>query len=1017
MQLPSVRTRVVRAAGRWGGWCRCLPLAAAVLLLPRLAAAQGATVQGTVTEAATGAPIPEVRVSITGTVLQAVTDIRGSYRIANVRPGPVTIQVRRIGFRTLELRTVLVAGQVYTGDAQLNTSVVALDEVVVTGTAGEQKRRAQAATVSNINVADIVPVAPVTTVAQVLQSRVPGISVLGAAGTAGTSTQIRVRGTSSISLSNEPLLYVDGIRVSSGASAGFGTGGQLYDRINEIDPEDIESIEMVKGPAAATLYGADASTGVIQIITKRGRVGAGRFSQNVTLDYNSVDRTFEPPDNFGRCTAALVAATSRNPLCRGLAVNDLVSDNPLRRESAFRKGRLLAGGWNGRGGGANYGYYSSVNYETQDGIFANNEFQRYTGRVNFNWFPVPNLTLDAGAGLTRTRTDLPQNDNNIYGWLGNALLGSPLTRTDSLVNGIPIGQNGWFGTQRDVAAMTAIENSRQTHRTVTTITANWTPMTWFTHRFTAGADWLRDEDHSFFPKNARGSYANNVGTIGELRRGVERYTLDYLGNIRNDLSSSLVSNLSFGAQLIQTRNENVSATGEGLTVNSNNVVSAASIRSGAQNWSLQRTIGILGQWQVALNDRLYAQFGGRYDNASSFGTASKWVFLPKIGGSWVVSEEAFWPLSFMNSMRLRAAWGQTGRIPDPGSALTTLQSAPYLEGSIVNPGAVPQNPGNDSLKAERGEEVELGFDAGLFNDRLGLELTYFHKVSKDLILQQPLPPSLGFTQNPYVNIGSVLNRGVEIAATLVPVNTRTLSWDVRVGASTLHNEVTDMGGIAPFGTDNRVEEGVQVGAWWSNKILSIDEATGVVTVDTIPSFAGNVLPTFEGNVSSNITLFRNLRIYGSLDTKRGHKVHNLTDFFRETQLTRSNNRLDTLVLSRYERLRRYGNPTTGQPAFVTVKPGVTKTVNDVREAYFQDGDFIRFREFSVTYTLPAGMARAFRAQAASVSVGGQNLGLWTDFEGFDPEVVSVAGTGVNNRRDFFTEPPVRRWTVRLNFTF
>ncbi len=1003
----------------WTQVVRLRPLAlAAAMLVPALAGAQQtAIVQGTVTDAATGAPIPEVRVSITGTALQAVTDVRGTYRISGVRAGPVTIQVRRIGYRTLELRVSLLAGQTYTGDAALQTSVVALDEVVVTGTAGELKRRAQAATVSDINVADIVPVAPVTNVAQVLQSRVPGISVLGAAGTAGASTQIRVRGTSSISLSNEPLLYVDGIRVASGASASFFTGGQAYDRLNEIDPEDIESIEMVKGPAAATLYGADASTGVIQIITKRGRVGAGRFNQNVLLDYNSVGRTFEPPNNFGRCTAALVAVTSRNPLCRGQAATTLVSDNPLLRENAFRQGKLLSAGWNGRGGGQNYGYFTSVNAETQDGIFPNNEFGRYSGRVNFNWFPVPNLTLDAGAGLTRIRTTLPQNDNNIYGWLGNALLGSPLTRSDSLINGIPIGQNGWFGTQRDVAAMTAIENSRQTHRTVTTITANWTAMSWFTHRFTVGADWLRDEDHSFFPKNSRGSYANNIGTVGELRRGIERYTLDYLGNIRTDLASNLVSNLSFGTQLIDTRNENVFATGEGLATNPNNVVSGAATRTGGQGFSRQRTVGFIGQWQLGLNDRVYAQFGGRYDNASSFGTTSKWVFLPKVGGSWVVSEEPFWPIDFINSLRLRAAWGQTGRIPDPGSSLTTLQSAPYLEGSIVSPGAVPQNPGNDSLKAERGEEVELGFDAGMFNDRVGLEVTYFHKVSKDLILRQPLPPSLGFTQNPFVNIGSVLNRGLEIAGTLVPVNTRMLSWDVRVGASTLHNEVTDMGGIAPFNIgDNRVQEGMQVGAWWSNKILSVDDATGVVTVEDTLSFAGKVLPTFEGNISSDITLFRNLRIYGSLDTKRGHKVHNLTDFFRETQLVRSNHRLDTLVLSRHERLRRYGNPAAGQPAFVTPTGG-TKTVNDVREAYLQDGDFIRFREFSVTYTLPSGMARAFRAQAASVSVGGQNLVLWTDYEGFDPEVVSVAETGINNRRDFFTEPPVRRWTVRLNFTF
>jgi len=1017
MQSANVWTRAVHAVWRVGGAVRPLAVATAVTLAPGLLAAQQtATVQGTVTDAVTGAPVPETRVTITGTPLQAVTDVRGGYRITNVRAGPATIQVRRIGYRTVELRVVLVAGQTYTGDAQLQTSVVSLDEVVVTGTAGELKRRAQAATVSDIGVADIVPVASVSTVSQVLQSRVPGVSVVGAAGTAGTSSQIRVRGASSISLSNEPLLYVDGVRVSSGLSGGSPVNGQNYDRINEIDPEDIESIELVKGPAAATLYGADASTGVIQIITKRGRVGAGRFSQNLIFDYQSVDKNFEPVNNFGRCSAALVASTSRNPLCRGEAVGTLVSDNPLVRENAIRKGRLLSAGWNGRGGGTNYGYFTSLNHEDQTGVFPNNAFQRSTGRVNFNWFPVPNLTLDAGVGVTRTRTNLPDNDNNIFGWLGNSHLGTPLTRTDSLVNGIPIGQNGWFGNQRDVAAMTAIETSRQTHRTVSTITANWTPTPWFSNRFTAGADWLRDEDRRFFPKNARGSYSINVGTISETRRGIERYTLDYLGNIRTDLTSSLVSNLSFGTQLIETRDENVFASGEGLTVNSNNVVSAASLRSGGQNWELQRTIGIISQWQLGLNDRLYGQFGARFDNASSFGSASSWVFLPKVGGSWVVSEEPFWPLSFMNSFRLRTAWGQTGRIPDPGSSLTTLQSAPYLEGSIVSPGAVPQNPGNDSLKFERGEEIEAGFDAGFFNDRVALELTYFRKVSKDLILQQPLPPSLGFTQDPFVNIGSVLNRGFEVAMTAVPVNTRNFSWDVRVGGNTLHNEVTDMGDIAPFGNLNRVEEGMQVGAWITHRILSVDEATGVVTVDTIPTFFGNVLPTMEGSVSSNITLLRNLRIYGSFDTKRGHKVRNFTDFFRETQLVRSDNRLDTLKLSRQERLRRYGNPTSGQPAFVTVKPGVTKTVNDVQEEYIQDADFIRFREFSVTYTLPLGMARAVRAQAASITLGGQNLKLWTDYEGYDPEIVSNAGA-LFNRDDFFTQPPVQRWTVRLNLTF
>jgi hypothetical protein len=581
------------------------------------------------------------------------------------------------------------------------------------------------------------------------------------------------------------------------------------------------------------------------------------------------------------------------------------------------------------------------------------------------------------------------------------------------------GNNGWFGTQRDVAAMTLIENERQTHRTTGTITANWTPRPWFSNRFTAGVDWVREEDRRFLPKNTRGSYAINVGQIQEARRGIERYTLGYLGNVERNLSANIVSELSFGFQLVETREELVFATGEGLTVNSNNVVTAASLRSGGQTWELQRGIGFLSQLQVALNNRLYGQFGMRVDNASSFGTESKWVFLPKVGVSWVASEEPFWTLGFLNTLRLRAAWGSTGRIPGPGASLTTLGPAPFLDGAIVSPGAVPQNPGNPGLRFERGEEFEAGFDLGFFNDRVGVELTYFNKVSKDLILQQPLAPSLGFTQNPFVNIGSMVNRGLEISVTALPVNTPTLSWDLRLGFNTLHNEVTDMGSgvdsIPPFGTLNRVEEGMQLGAWVSNRIINIDEATGVVTVSENREFFGNVLPTFEGNISTSLTLFRNFRIYGLLDTKRGHKVRNFTDFFRETQLVRSDNRLDTLKLSRHERLRRYGNPTAGQPAFVT-PTGVAKTVNDVQEAYIQDGGFVRFREFSATYTLPFTVARAFRAQTASVTLAGQNLALWSNYEGYDPEVVSNAGAAFN-RDDFFTQPPVRRWVARVNLTF
>jgi TonB-linked SusC/RagA family outer membrane protein len=986
----------------------------AALALPHQAAAQAqATVIGQVTDAGSGAAVADARLQIAGTTLSAVTDIRGNYRITGVTPGAIVIEARRVGYRALDLAATVTAGQTFTGNFRLVTSVVVLSEIVTTGTVGEQTRRAQAATVADIGVSDIAQVSPVSNINQVLQSRVPGVSVVGASGTSGTTSQIRVRGASSISLSNEPLIFIDGVQLVSG-DKGPGVGGQRADRLSELDLSTIESIQLVKGPAASTLYGSNASAGVIQIITKRGRVGSGRFVQTVRMEYNSIDANFTPPSNFALCGASHVAPTSTNPLCRGQAVGTLVSDNPLEREGAFQTGQMYGVGWSGRGGGENYGYYANVNYDTEDGTTRNNGFDRQGARVNFNWIPRNNLVLDAGFGLNKAHTILPDNDNNVYGWMGGSLLGTPLSRTDD-----GSGNDGWFGFERDVSSIAAIENEVLTHRTLATMTATWTPRPWFRNKFTAGADILRDESRRFFPKNDRGSYQGtaNTGSLGETRLGAERLTLDYQGNIESShMNDAVVSNISFGAQLIDSRFESVTATGLGFTVNSANVVSAASSTSGGQGFTQQRGIGVLAQWQLGWNDRRYLQVGGRIDANSSFGRATDWFFLPKIGASWVISEESFWNIDAVSSFRLRGAWGQSGRSPTPGAALTTLNPAPYIGGtSAILPGAVPDSPGNQDLKAERGSEIEFGFDAGLFDERFGVELTYFNKNTKDLLLVTPLPPSLGFATNPFANIGEVSNKGFEIAINALPVNTPSLSWDLRVGLSTLDSKVIDLGDVAPFGTVNKVTPGYQAGAWHSHTIRSIDTVTNIVTVADTLEFAGNILPTFEGNFSTNITLFRNFRIYGLIDTKRGHKVRNFTDFFRETQLVRSDNRLDPDKLSKTERLRRYGNQTPGQPAFVR-ENGLSATVNDVQEAYIQDADFVRLRELSVTYTLPGRIAGLMGAQSGALTVGGQNLGLWTDYEGFDPEVVSNAGAAFQ-RDDFLTIPPSRRFIVRLNLTF
>ena len=305
---------------------------------------------------------------------------------------------------------------------------------------------------------------------------------------------------------------------------------------------------------------------------------------------------------------------------------------------------------------------------------------------------------------------------------------------------------------------------------------------------------------------------------------------------------------------------------------------------------------------------------------------------------------------------------------------------------------------------------------------MSAELTYFRKATKDLIIAKPQPPSLGFASFPLANIGSVENSGLELALNISALNKANVRWDIRAGANTLHNELTSLGSGAdlvlpfPLGGVGRTIVGQQLGVPVSKRIESINTTTNVVTVSDTLAPMGNLFPTFEWNLTNTVTLFKSIRLSALLDAKRDFIVSNNTAFFRETQLVRSNLRLDPTALSATERLRRFGNPTSGQPAFVTNK-GNPATVNDVRDAYLERGDFVRLREVSATYTLPSSLARRMRGvvDGASVTFAMQNVKLWTDYSGPDPEVNSQ--TGAFSREDFLTLPNPRKTVLRFNFTF
>ena len=982
-----------------------LVLAFLCLLLPVPVAARQATIVGTV-KTRVGEPVRGAYVIVEALGLGTVTNDGGGYRLtipAAQATGTITLKVQSIGYGDAAVEVTVSAQATVRRDIVLTEQAIALQEVVVTGTAGRLERRAQAAVVDKVDAARVSTLAPINNVQTLLQARVPGVQVSAGSGSVGTAPTVRIRGVSSISLSNEPLVFIDGIRIDDRNAQIYGVAGQSVSRMNDLAPQDIESIEVVKGPAAATLYGADASAGVINIITKRGRATGG-FTQSISAEYSSLNTNFESPDNVAACTASNVADATRT-LCYGQPAGTVVTDNPLKRLEVFQPGDARGLSYSLRGGGTDYGVFLSASVDDETGSIPNNHFQRLSMRSNFDFVIKPELRVEGGWGVTKTRTRLPYSDNSVYGMVAAGFLGSPTT-VGTTANGLYSGA-GVGG----IDGRAQIENYDDAFRFQPRVAVNWAPSQHLTNKFTVGADFTRTSAWVFFPKNSGSWYASdasNSGTIDEARQTANRWTADYLGNLTLDLSENLRTDISWGLQTLVTRTDQVSAHGEGLVANAARSVGAASTQTGTQSVSESRSNGVFGQLQTSWKDKFFVQAAGRLDRNSAFGVESKYFLSPKLGLSYVLSEESFWRNSFLGdvigTMRVRGAYGTTGRSPTSG-ALATYNLSPfvlYTDGS-VKPGVTPNDPGNSTLKPERGTEVELGFEAGLLDERMSLEVTYFSKTTTDAILRRPIAPSLGFSTNPYVNIGKITNRGLEVAASARILTRQNLGWELRGTIATVKNNVVDLGDVEPFGTTFRTREGAPVGSFHDYVVKRVDVANNVAIVSDTLEFIGNTLPGWESALTSTVNFLGNFTLYAQLDVRGDLLKYDFSADFRDRQFRNSPTYAYRDQLSADERLRRFGPFRT--------ESGTNISFSQANGMYIMDAGYKRLREVSLSYAAPEAVARALRSRSATLTFAGRNLKTWTKYTGLDPE------TTFTEAREFFTIPAEQRFAFRLNLTY
>jgi TonB-linked SusC/RagA family outer membrane protein len=996
-----------------------------LVILPVRADAQGSgSITGQVLDRTTRAPLTNVLVTVNGTTLSSVTNQQGRYVIQNVPSGTHELRVSMLGYGRASQSVNVNAGGSATADFQLDVSALELEGIVVTATGQEQRKREIGNTVTNINAADM-DLAPVQSLTNLLQGRAPGVVIQPTSGSLGTGARVRIRGNSSVSLSGTPLVLIDGIRVSNEVEAtGMFTGGTSSSRWEDINPDDIETVEILKGPAASALYGTAAANGVIQITTKRG-IG-GRTELRTYAERSAfVIPEDQVPDNVrargfrtdlnarGDCSIVEIARA----VCT--APDSVYRWNPLldSNNSPHRDGAQDRLGFSVSGGSADsrMTFFLGAERTKGHGTLRANELERDNLRANFTGAARENLRLTASTNFITSFLELPQEGNTGSGPYLNAFFGadpSPanVTRGGGFRFPFTADNVGWWMNE---------ENLR---RFVGSLAADWTPTHWIRFNAVAGIDQINRFELSTIPVPglADGFFAE--GLREQYRTQDREFTTSLNANVNRALTSTINSTTALGVQYNETTADWTYAAGSGLAPGTLTSSEALSVQ---EFFGETKLFGVYASQQFALWDRLFLSAAVRGDQNSAFGDNIGFVVYPAFSASWVVREEPWFPqFEPLSMLRLRAAYGASGQRPGRLSAVRTYDTQAVTLDESITSGFVVSNAGNPDLTAEISKELELGFDAGILNDRISLELTHYNKTTTDALVARPLPPSIGGPVSQFFNLGEVNNRGWEATLNIDALRRTNFDLHFAVNFAANKNKLVALGDttIPPItiGTQRHIE-GYPLGGYWSQRFHYADDnndgiiqpaevALDSIQDDTIAdlSYMGQPFPTRELSFNADVTLFGMFRLSGQLDHKGGHKLFNWAGRLRCAEASGSycEARMQPGAANIDEQARIIARRTVGVGS---------------QAGFIEDASFWKLREVALTFTVPERWVERVRfANTLQISLAGRNLHTWTDYTGLDPE--SNIPTSVDNATDpgrfytvdLFTVPLPRVFTLRFD---
>ena len=1026
-----------------------LLLAAALLCSPALTplGAQDltGTIRGVVVDSATNLPTADVTVVVEGTRRGAVTGSDGSYVIGGVPAGTYTVRARRIGFGAPAQSVTVTAGGTVTANFALDRRVAVLEEVVTTGY-GAQRRIAITGSVATID-ADAANVGVPTNVTNLIQGRAAGVNITQNSGEPGAGAQIRIRGGTSISASNEPLYVIDGIPITNveTETAGIGIGGTPplpRNPMNLLNPSDIASISILKDAAATAIYGARAANGVILIETKRGTSGGPSMEYEFSAGRSSVRNQLDvlSGDEYRAFVAAEVAAgrlTAAQQASLGTASTDW-EDAVQRSGSAFNHNLSFSGG------SPNTQYRASLNYLNQEGVLLSNGMKRYQARINGTHQAIDGR-LRLGLNLTGSQVSndyLPYE--NTGGFEGGVMFNAinynptfPISVTDAAgITTFYETGTGAQGMRNPVALAEQIQDFGKSTRVLGNASADLDIFKALTGRINVGVDRTDGSRRIYFPRISPVG-AGTGGLADQTNRDNTSLTLQTLLTFNPDYSDNQTFEVVGGYEYNEFTRSDFGAQARGFTTDAlgfNGLGGGSTLVPPFSYREESRLVSFFGRANWSMAERFFLTGVLRRDGASQFGIGNKWALFPAISGSVRLTGSNFVPTGPFSELRLRAGWGKVGNpaVP-PYASLILLQAdgnSRYAFGDQAMTGYSPfQNP-NPDLKWEETAATNIALDYGFMNNRFTGSLEYYVKNTDDLLLRVDVPQP-AVAPDRFENIGKIKNTGIEFSLDAQLINSANRNWMAGLVFSRDRNEVVDLGGRAFITTggisgpgfsgnpSQRIMPGQPIGTFFGPEYAGVDtqgrqlfnqytvtrDASGNETSRTL---SGTTLTpggddfVVIGDANPNFNL--GLRTQGnigpfdmsmSINSQQGLDVLNQTSmvYATKTSARQGKNFLRTALDD---------GVAIGEPSIFS-------------DRWIEDGSFVRLQNITVGYTfdLPTftGTARGTR-----VFLSADNLAVLTGYTGYDPEVHTDAGLA-SRGLDYLHYPRPRTITMGARVAF